>query len=63
VDEVTPKIEVVSVGSDAKSVRLKITPLTQGLVHQLHLPGMKSAEGQPLLHPVSYYTLNEIPKK
>ena len=63
VDEVTPKIEVVSVGADAKSVRLKITPLTQGLVHQLDLPGLKNAEGQPLLHPVGYYTLNEIPKK
>jgi hypothetical protein len=62
VDEVIPKIEVVSVGTDAKSVHLKITPLTKGHVHQLDLPGLKSKDGKPLLHPAAYYTLNEIPK-
>lgn len=63
VDEVIPKIEVVSVGQDAKSVRIKVTPLTKGHVHQISLLGVKSAEGQNLLHPTGYYTLNEIPKK
>ena len=63
VDETIPKIEVASVAADGKSLRLKITPLTQGLVHQLELPGLKSKSGQPLLHPIGYYTLNEIPKK
>jgi hypothetical protein len=29
----------------------------------MHLDGVKSADGQPLLHSVAYYTLNEIPKK
>ena len=63
VDEVIPKIEVVSVGQDNKSVRIKVTPLTKGHVHQISLPGIKSTDGQNLLHPIGYYTLNEIPQK
>jgi hypothetical protein len=63
VDEVIPKIEVTKVAADGKSVHLKITPLTKGHVHQLDLPGLKNKDGQPLLHPVGYYTLNEIPAK
>jgi hypothetical protein len=43
-------------------VRLTISPLTKGHVHELHLDGVRSTEGLPLLHKVGYYTLNEIPK-
>lgn len=63
VDEVVPKIEVLDVAKDGLSVRLKITPLTKGHVHQLELPGLRSKAGEPLLHPIGYYTLNEIPAK
>ena len=63
VDEVLPKITRASVGADRKSVRLIIDPLTRGHVHELHLEGVKSAQGAPLLHQVAYYTLNEIPAK
>jgi hypothetical protein len=27
----------------------------------LHAKGVRSAKGLPILHPVGYYTLNEIP--
>lgn len=63
VDELIPKITAAKVSPDGKSVRLTITPLTQGDVHELHLDGVKNAEGQPLLHAVAYYTLNEIPAR
>lgn len=63
VDEVLPKITKAVVAPDKKSVRLTIDPLTQGDIHELHLDGVKSAEGKPVLHPVAYYTLNEIPAK
>ena len=63
VDEVIPKIEVTSVSEDHKKVRLKITPMTQGDVHELNMEGVRNSEGQPLLHSQAYYTLNEIPKK
>jgi hypothetical protein len=31
-------------------------------VHELHLPGVRSKTGEPLLHPAAYYTLNYIPE-
>lgn len=62
VDEVLPKITEAQVGPDGRSVRLKISPLTQGHVHELHLDGVRNTARQPLLHSVGYYTLNEIPK-
>ncbi|MES2738011.1 MAG: hypothetical protein V4672_16935 [Verrucomicrobiota bacterium] len=63
VDEILPKITSAKVSADGKSVRLTLTPLTQGHVHELHLDGVKNAKSQPLLHSVAYYTLNEIPKR
>ncbi len=63
VDPVKPKVEVVSVSEDGLQVELKVTPLTKGHVHALKAKGLKSRdEGLPLLHPVGYYTLNEIPR-
>jgi hypothetical protein len=63
VDEVIPKLTAATVGADGKTVHLKVEPLTKGHVHELHLDGVRSAAGNPVLHPVGYYTLNEIPKK
>jgi len=63
VDEVIPKITKVTVAADGKSVRLTFDNLVKGDVHELHLDGVKSTAGLPVLHPVAYYTLNEIPAK
>ena len=63
VDDVIPQIAQASVGADGKSVRLIFDTLTKGHIHELHLDGVKSAAGAPLVHPVAYYTLNEIPAK
>ncbi|MDB6172097.1 MAG: putative rane-bound dehydrogenase domain protein [Chthoniobacteraceae bacterium] len=60
--DVVPKITKAVVSADKKSVRLTIEPLTKGHIHELHLDGLKSAQNQPLVHAVGYYTLNEIPK-
>jgi hypothetical protein len=43
------------------SVLLVCEGLRAGYVHELHLPGMRSAEGEALLHGEAYYTLNRIP--
>ncbi len=61
VDAKTPKITKAIVGADKKSVRVTFDKLTQGDIHELHLDGVRSADGNPVLHPVGYYTLNEIP--
>lgn len=63
IDEILPTITAVEVGADGQSVRLKISPLTKGHIHELHFEGVKNTAGHPLLHTVGYYTLNEIPAK
>jgi hypothetical protein len=60
VDKTTPNI----VGAELKgpkTVRVTVDKLIQGHVHELRAKGVRSAKGLPILHPVGYYTLNEIP--
>ena len=61
--DVNPKITSAVVAPDNKSVRLTFDVLTKGHIHELHFDGVRSATGKPVLHPVGYYTLNEIPAK
>jgi hypothetical protein len=61
-DHKAEKIQAVSVSADGKQVSLKVSGFRPGRIYELHLDGVKSAEGDALLHPVGYYTLNEIPK-
>lgn len=63
VDQVTPEVKVASIAEDGRSLKLRVTPLTKGHVHELHCEGLKAAGDQrPLLHDSAYYTLNEIPE-
>jgi glucose/arabinose dehydrogenase len=63
VDQTTPKITKVEVGKDGKSVRLFVDGLQEGHIHDLALAGVRSTDGEPLLHPHGYYTLNYIPTR
>ena len=56
---------VVSQNPDpaTKGERLWVDGLQEGHVHDLAVPGVRSAEGRPLLHPQAYYTLNYVPAK
>ena len=60
VDKLTPKIVGVEV-TGSKTVRVTLDKLIHGHVHELRAKGVRSAMGLPILHPVGYYTLNEIP--
>lgn len=63
-DEIQKKqlpIEKAEVSSDRLKVRLKVSGLRELFVHELRAPGVRDADGQPLLHPSAYYTLNRIP--
>ncbi|TWT34481.1 DUF7133 domain-containing protein [Blastopirellula retiformator] len=62
VDHTKPTITKVEKVSD-KTVRLYVDGLQKGHIHELHSPGVTSADGQPLWHDVAYYTLNQIPAK
>jgi hypothetical protein len=61
VDHTRPTIRSATVGGDKRSVRLVVDGLQRGHVHELRLAGLRSQAGEPLLHDVGYYTLNELP--
>ena len=61
VDATMPAITNIEVAPDGRRVRLVIDKLQEGHIHELHATGVRSAAGQPLLHPQAYYTLNYIP--
>ncbi len=63
IDQTTPKITQVRVSEDGLRVDLIVDGLQKGHVHELHLPGIQTIEGEKVLHPVAYYTLNQIPPK
>jgi len=63
VDHTQAKITRAVVAEDNLSVRLYVDGLQAGHVHELHLDGVRSSTGAPLLHQEAYYTLNYIPKK
>lgn len=61
VDAKTLRIRLASLSKDGLRVGLKVEGLREGYVHELHLTGVKSKAGHPLLHEAAYYTLNRIP--
>ena len=63
VDETKPTIDKAVVSEDGRTVRLTVSKLMEGHIHELHLDGVRSSEGGPLLHAEAYYTMNNIPKK
>jgi hypothetical protein len=63
VDATTPTIKGIKLGADGKSARLTIDGLVIGSVHELAMPGIRSAQGLPLLHNTGYYTLWNLPKE
>tara|TARA_R110002126_G_scaffold19453_1_gene72889 strand:+ start:39 stop:491 length:453 start_codon:yes stop_codon:yes gene_type:complete len=65
-DEILPRdltIENITVSDDGLKAQLKVKGLRELYVHELNAEGVKSQDGQSLLHPNAYYTLNRIPKK
>ncbi len=46
---------------DERTVRLAVDGLTAGTVVELSAPGVRSADGAPLLHPTGWYTLQGLP--
>jgi hypothetical protein len=61
VDRRAEKITGIKVSADRRKVSLAAAGFRKGRVYELHLQGIKSANGDPVLHPEAYYTLNELP--
>jgi hypothetical protein len=62
VDRKAEKIQTVTVAPDKKSVSLKVDGLHIGRIYEVNLDGIKSEDGDSVLHPVGYYTLNDLVK-
>ena len=62
VDQKKKTIHHVLVGEDGKTARLYVPELREGYVYEVRANGVRSAKKQGLLHPVAYYTLNNIPE-
>lgn len=59
----TLKVTNADVSDDGMKVKLKIDGMREMFVHELHCPGVRSADGELLLHEDAYYTLNHIPSR
>jgi glucose/arabinose dehydrogenase len=63
VDITSPVIKSVGVSPDRLSAHMVVDGLVPGHIHELHLSGVRSARGDPLLHDAAYYTLNNLPAR
>ena len=63
VDKTSPILRSITLSADGTRARLVVDGLVEGHVHELHLPGVRSAKGSPLLHDVAYYTLFQFPNQ
>ena len=55
------EIRSLALDADRRGARLWVEGLREGFVHELHLDGVRSREGEPLLHARAYYTLIRRP--
>ncbi len=55
-------IKAIEVSDDRLKVRLVTDSLKLGYIHEINAEGVFSEEKKLLLHPVGYYTLNQIPE-
>ncbi len=62
VDQTTAKIVSALPAADGRSVRLVVDGMVAGHVHEFDLSGLRSKDGENLLHTKAYYTVNRIPK-
>jgi hypothetical protein len=60
VDRKAEKVTAVQLGADGKTATLSVPGLKKGRVYELHLEGVKSTDGESVLHPEGYYTLNDL---
>ncbi|HVK17379.1 MAG TPA: hypothetical protein VM533_10550 [Fimbriiglobus sp.] len=62
VDQRAETVARVEVATDRRSVTIAVPGVRKGRVYDIRLTGVKSANGEAVLHPEAYYTVNELPK-
>ena len=61
IDRADAPVRAAVPAPDGLGVRLVIDELRAGYIHEVRASGLRSADGNPLLHDLGYYTLNQIP--
>jgi hypothetical protein len=56
-------VDSARVSDDGRRVELVVPGRVPRRIYELHVQGLRSADGLPLLHPDAYFTLNSIPAK
>ena len=62
IDRAEHRIRRAVVASDGRSVHLTVEGFRAGYVYELAIDEVPGADGETLLHPNAYYTLNVIPR-
>ncbi len=52
----------VQLSKDGKTLSLAVPHRDRGRVYEIRIDGVKSTDGDAVLHPEAYYTINELPK-
>ncbi|HKB04406.1 MAG TPA: hypothetical protein VKD90_19440, partial [Gemmataceae bacterium] len=60
-DRTAVKVERAEVSADGRSVDVTTAPLVKDRVYMISVTGVRSAKGEPPVHPTGAYTLNEVP--
>lgn len=62
VSRISCPIRKVELSADRTEVRLAVVCLRRGYIHEIKAGGVRSIQdGESVMHPAAYYTLNEIP--
>jgi glucose/arabinose dehydrogenase len=56
-------VRAVKLSADGRTASLTLGEMVAGKIYELHLNSVKSAGGEPVLHPEAYYTLNKVAGK
>jgi hypothetical protein len=60
IDSKAEEVQGVTLSPDRRTASLAVGGLRPGRVYELRLSGVKSADGETVLHPEAYYTLNGL---
>ena len=63
VDQTVPLVDSAQVSEDGTKVKLVVSGMVKGHVHEFEFGAVRSREGEQPLHRDAYYTLNEIPQR
>lgn len=61
IDKRKPEIQSITLADDGLSARITLDKLERGFVYEFDLAGVRSRDGDELLHRNAYYTVNEVP--